>query len=238
MQLEPTQTTHISWRFLDWQVHMVHQRVIVASGFGGLREKKCSQNTEGWASKRLGDLQCTEGLGDMVWPMVGYHWFKYWVIFRRGKLMGWIHSPAHEPSLPLQDIDMKTSPKFASESNSTTAGSAEDEVPLMLGLLLVSIWPTCRSRINNFYIFGHFVLLLILINYLLSCICTCLHIIRTQTLIPQLREKIIWGGWFLGLIYAQISPDGVSDSVFKFRPGPGTRKAYPPNLPNLPWSFS
>ena len=148
--------------------------------------------------------------------------------------MGWIHSPAHEPSLPLQDIDMKTSPKFTSESNSTTAGSAEDEVPLMLGLLLVSLWPTCRSRINNFYIFGHFVLLLILINYFLSCICTCLHIIRTQTLIPQLREKIIWGGWFLGLIYAQISPDGVSDSVFnkkaRARDAPGL-------LPNLPWSF-
>jgi len=29
--------------------------------------------------------------------------------------------------------------------------------------------------------------------------------------------KIIWGGWFLGLIYTQISPDGVSDSVFKLR---------------------
>lgn len=36
--------------------------------------------------------------------------------------------PVLRKATEVKDIDMKTSPKFASESNSTTAGSAEDEV--------------------------------------------------------------------------------------------------------------
>ena len=83
-------------------------------------------------SQRRGHSQCTDFGGDAM----THGWLSLIPLCHMslGKLMGKIHSLAHESSLPPQDIDMKTSPKFASESNSTAAGSAEDEVPLTLGM--------------------------------------------------------------------------------------------------------